>query len=213
MGSRLMHLIIGEGVASSMNGIQNKRDFFIGTIAPDAAFSGERKNITHFFEGELDKGTRRINYQTFMDQYLSDLKDDYSLGYLTHLISDYVWMEYIYYRHGFRQRHEEDPSFLQKGYSDFRKMNTKLLYHYQMGNLKDWLYIEASPREIEKITLNDLQHFVQEMYGDFEMIEQNRHCELEVYDFNEIIEYINLSKSKAVAVIEEITFDGHTRVR
>ncbi|KQX48549.1 MULTISPECIES: hypothetical protein [unclassified Paenibacillus] len=62
MGSRLMHLIIAEIVASSLDIIKNKREFLIGSIAPDAAISFERK-----------------------------VKDDYSLGYLTHLISDNVW--------------------------------------------------------------------------------------------------------------------------
>jgi hypothetical protein len=204
MGSRLMHLIIGEMVASSLNVIKNKREFLIGTIAPDAAFSFDRKNITHYFEGDLDDGTRQVNYQKYIDKYLSSAKDDYSIGYLTHLISDYVWMEYIYHRHGFKLRFDADPNLLQKSYSDFRKMNTKLLCHYNFKNLKEWLEIDVFPSEIEEITSNDLQKFIEEMYGDFDIIEQNKTCELEVYNFNEIIEYINLSKSKAITVIEEL---------
>lgn len=165
----------------------------------------ERKNATHYFEGDLDKGTRQINYQRYKDKYLSDIRDDYSLGYLTHLIADYVWMERIYHRHGFKQRQDADPSFSQKWYSDFRKMNTKLLCHFNGGSLIDWLEIDAPPREIEDITPEDIQTFMEEMYGDFEIIEQNKYCELEVYHFDEIIEYIHLSKSKAIAVIEEMT--------
>jgi hypothetical protein len=67
------------------------------------------------------------------------------------------------------------------------------------------LEIDAFPREIEEITSDDLQKFIEEMYGDFDIVEQNKYRELEVYNFNEIIEYINLSKSKAIAVIEENT--------
>ncbi|MDQ1912628.1 hypothetical protein RAC89_19755 [Paenibacillus sp. GD4] len=79
MGSRLMHLIIGEMVASSLkNIIKDKRDFLKGSIAPDAAFSFERKVITHYFEGDVDKRTRQVNYQRYIDTYLSDIKDDYS---------------------------------------------------------------------------------------------------------------------------------------
>lgn len=205
MGSRLMHLIIGEMVTSSLNVIKDKREFLLGSIAPDAAFSSERKNITHYFEGDLDRGTRQVNYQKYIDQYLSDRIDDYSLGYLTHLISDNVWMDHIYYRHQFKQKQDLDPTFLPRWHSDFRKMNTKLLCHYNMEYLKDWLEIEAIPREIEAITQDDLQKFIDVMYEDFKIIEQNKLCELEVYNFDEIIEFINLSKSKAIAVIEEIT--------
>jgi hypothetical protein len=215
MGSRLMHLIIGELVASSLDIIKDKRSFLLGAIAPDAAFTSERKNITHYFEGDLDQGTRQINYAKFVDKYISQVNDDYSLGYLTHLVSDYVWMEFIYYPHGFKQKQVSDPSFLQKWHSDFRKMNTKLLCHYNYRNLKEWLEINAFPREIEEITPNDLQKFIEEMYGDFDISEQNKDCELEVYNFDEIIEYINLSKSKAITVIEEIlpkmSLDGITR--
>ncbi|GGD60214.1 zinc dependent phospholipase C family protein [Paenibacillus nasutitermitis] len=205
MGSRLMHLIIGDMVASSLDFIHNKRAFLIGSIAPDASF-GERKNITHFFEGDIDKGTRHINYNRYMDNYLSDDKNDYSVGYLTHLISDQVWMEHIYYPYGLKQRQESDPYFLQKWHSDFRKMNTKLLCHFNYHNLKEWLVIDDAddaPGEIEDITISDLQNLIEEMAGDFNIIEQNKHCELEVYRFNDIIEYINLSKIKAIAVIEE----------
>jgi hypothetical protein len=45
MGSRLMHLIIGEMVASSLNFIKSKRAFLLGAIAPDAAFTSEGKTL------------------------------------------------------------------------------------------------------------------------------------------------------------------------
>jgi len=204
MGSRLMHLIIGEVVASSTHVIKNKGEFLLGAIAPDAAFSLERKNITHYFEGDIDKGTRQINYHKFIENYLSDIKDDYSLGYLTHLVSDNVWMDRIYHKHGFKQKQDLDPNFLQKSYSDFRKMNTKLLCHYHMENLKNGLKIVAFPREIEDITPDDLQQLIEEMNGDFDILELDKYSELEVYHFDEIIEYINLSRAKAIAVIEEL---------
>lgn len=206
MGSRLMHLIIGEMVASSL-AVKNKRVFLVGSIAPDAAFSFERKVITHYFEGDVDKRTRQVNYEKYIETYLSDIKDDYSLGYLTHLIADNVWMEYIYYPYELKLKQDLDPTFIKRWHSDFRKMNTKLLFHYDMEYLKDWLRFDALPREIDDVTQVDLQKFIDEMYGDFEIIEKNKNCELEVYKFNDIIEYINLSKSKAIAVIEELTSD------
>jgi len=212
MGSRLMHLIIGEIVASNLDVIKNKRDFLLGSIAPDAAYSFERKVITHYFEGDIEKRTRQVNYPKYIASYLSDIKDDYSLGYLTHLISDNVWMEYIAYPYELKQKQDLDPTFLQRGYSDFRKMNTKLLCHYNLGFLKDWLEMDAPPREIENVTHDDLLKLIEMVYEDFEIIEQNKYCTLEIYNFADIIEYINISKSKAIAVIEEITLNGHIRL-
>lgn len=200
MGSRLMHLIIGEMVASSLD-LTDKKDFLIGSIAPDAAFSPERKNVTHYFEGDVDKRTRQVNYQRFIDTYLTETRDSYSLGYLTHLIADSVWMEFIYYPNDFKEKQDLDPTFLPRWHSDFRKLNTKLLSHFKMGYLKDWLTVDAIPREIDDITRDDLQKFIAWMYEDFEMVEQNKTCDLEVYHFDQILAYINLSKSKASAVL------------
>ncbi|KRF13468.1 hypothetical protein ASG93_13100 [Paenibacillus sp. Soil787] len=61
--------------------------------------------------------------------------------------------------------------------------------------------MDVSPREIEEITSEDFQKFIEEMNSDFEIIEQNKDCGLEVYNFDEIIEYIRLSKSKAMEII------------
>ncbi|WP_156411063.1 hypothetical protein [Paenibacillus sp. Soil787] len=80
-------------------------------------------------------------------------------------------------------------------------MNTKLLCHYNNRSLKEWLEMDVSPREIEEITSEDFQKFIEEMNSDFEIIEQNKDCGLEVYNFDEIIEYIRLSKSKAMEII------------
>jgi hypothetical protein len=62
-------------------------------------------------------------------------------------------------------------------------MNTKLLCHYDMGYLKDWLRLDALLREIDDITQDDLQKFIEEMYGDFEVIKKIRIANLK---------YINL---------------------
>ncbi|GKU79980.1 hypothetical protein L3i20_v243770 [Paenibacillus sp. L3-i20] len=64
--------------------------------------------------------------------------------------------------------------------------------------------MDTVPKEIEGITSEDLQMFIESMYNDFDIIEQNKDCELEVYHFEQIIEYINLSKAKAISVIQGI---------
>ncbi|TLS52374.1 zinc dependent phospholipase C family protein [Paenibacillus antri] len=204
MGSRVMHFIIGELVASNLDAFKNKGDFLIGSIAPDAAFTFERKATTHYFEGDADRKTRQVNYRRYMDSYLSSARDDYSLGYLTHLVADHVWMESIYYPYELKPKQDADPTFLHKWYSDFSKLNTKLLSHYNMGYLQDWLKIDGSPKEIEGVAKDDLQKLVETMYGDFDRIECHMDCELEVYRLDDILAYIDRSKSKAIAVIEEL---------
>ena len=51
MGSRIMHSIIGEKIAEVFS-IEDKTSFLLGSIAPDAVFSHEEKNLSHFFIGE-----------------------------------------------------------------------------------------------------------------------------------------------------------------
>lgn len=56
-----MHLIIGNKIAESLS-IKDKTTFLLGGIAPDAVFSYEDKNRSHFFIGEVQDYSRRVDY-------------------------------------------------------------------------------------------------------------------------------------------------------
>ena len=67
------------------------------------------RNSSHFFEGKLDDGTRFVDSKGFIEKYQADIQDEFMLGYLIHLISDDIWMKFIYFRDAFNNHTYSDP--------------------------------------------------------------------------------------------------------
>jgi hypothetical protein len=100
----------------------------LGSIAPDAVFSHEEKNLSHFFIGEVEDYSRSIDYKRFLHKYSAQV-DYYILGYFAHLIADDIWLR------GFnlswlRNRMDADEGLYKFYHNDFRLLNGKLLEHY-----------------------------------------------------------------------------------
>ncbi|WP_438825335.1 zinc dependent phospholipase C family protein [Bacillus sp. JJ1609] len=95
MGSRIMHSIIGKKIAEALS-IESLTSFLLGSIAPDAVFSHEEKNLSHFFIGEVQDYSRSVDYKGFLHKYGSQVENPYILGYFAHLIADEIWLRGFY---------------------------------------------------------------------------------------------------------------------
>lgn len=203
MGSRMMHLIISDKVYGQLQ-LQDEAAFLLGGIAPDAAFTHERKNESHFFEGSLDDGTRFLNYIQFTQKYRQEIKNEYFLGYLSHLISDDVWMKFIYFKHDFKTRLDLDPTLLQRWHRDFRHLNGRLVKKFNCEHLRNKLSDAYSVFQISEISFSDLLLLKSETLQDFIFTDDDLLKELQVYNFDEIVEYIELSVEKAVKICRSV---------
>ncbi|WKA53132.1 hypothetical protein [Planococcus shixiaomingii] len=204
MGSRMMHLIIADQVSKQL-AIDNKQTFLLGGIAPDAAFSRERKTASHFYEGSLEDGTRSVSYHQFIAKYPVDIQRDYGLGYLTHLVSDDVWMKEIYFKNDFKPRIDADPGLLERWHSDFRKLNGMLVDCFDCGNLRqELLDSEFVKNDITEIQMADLQLFKEETLKDFESKQEISLQELQVYTLQQILDYIDFSTSEAIRICQSV---------
>jgi hypothetical protein len=203
MGSRMMHLIIANQVFEKLE-IPNQQRFLLGGIAPDAAFTPDSKNTSHFFEGRLDDGTRFVNYKGFIEKYQADIQDEFMLGYLTHLISDDVWMKFIYFKNDFYNRLAADPELLGRWHEDFRKLNGKLIEKFECGELKNKLVGVSLGNKVCEIDSKDLQSFTIETLNDFTYNQEDIGQELKVYTFSEISDYIELATDSAVKVCRSV---------
>ncbi|TCP28873.1 hypothetical protein EV207_115110 [Scopulibacillus darangshiensis] len=150
MGSRMMPLIIASKAADRLT-IRNRPLFLLGGIAPDGAFTRDKKNESHFYEGKVEDGTRIVNYDRFIDKYCSNLSNEYMLGYLTHLVSDDVWMKFIYFKHDMKQRLDEDPRLPDRWHNDFRKLNGRLVERFKCADLKEELIKASTPLTYQKL--------------------------------------------------------------
>lgn len=204
MGSRMMHLIIAEHVAGKI-GIADRPRFLLGSIAPDAVHGREQKTKSHYYEGSVDDGTRRIHYEGFIEKYRAQLKDKPILGYVVHLVADDVWMKDIYFKKDMKTRIDADPSVLEKWHADFRKLNGMLINQFDCAGLEQQLASADLPDTlIEEIEINNLREFTKETLGDFQSTKAFSGKDLEVYSVEEIIGYIKSAAEQAIRVYRSL---------
>ncbi|MBU9675067.1 zinc dependent phospholipase C family protein [Planococcus sp. CP5-4] len=200
MGSRMMHLIIAGHVAERME-ISDRPRFLLGGVAPDAVHGREQKTKSHYYEGSVDDGTRRVNYEGFMQKYKEQMKDEFILGYVVHLVGDAVWMKDIYFKKDLKNRIDADPSVLEKWHADFRKLNSMLVNQFYCAGLEQQLASAELPETlIEEIEVNNLRKFTEETLGDFHSTKLSSSRDLEIYSVAEITGYIKSATEQAIRV-------------
>lgn len=192
LGSRIMHSIIGEKIAEAFS-IEDKTSFLLGSVAPDAVFSHEEKNLSHFFIGEVQNYSRSVDYKGFLHKYGSQVENPYILGYYAHLIADDIWLR------GFnlswlRNRMDADEGLYKLYHNDFRLLNGKLLEHYGFTDeLRKTFSYFPTILDLEEVKSKDVEKFVPYVLGDMEYDKEVLNEQLNVFTFNQIIGYIETS--------------------
>ncbi|QGH35423.1 hydrolase [Gracilibacillus salitolerans] len=194
MGSRIMHLIIGNRMAESLS-IEDKTPFLLGSIAPDAVFLHEDKTISHFYIGEVKDYSRSIDYKGFLQKYSSEVenKNLFILGYCAHLIADDIWLR------GFnlswlRNRMDADEGLYELYHNDFRLLNAKLLDYYGFTDeLRKTLSHFPTIIDLEEVKSKDVEKFIPYVLGDMEYDKEVSNEKLNVFTFNQIVGYIETS--------------------
>ena len=90
MASAIIHLAIAKELEKEFN-IKNRKDYYLGSIAPDIAKQiGETKDKSHFIIN-TDKDIPNLDIYT--TKYKKFKKNDFELGYFIHLYTDKLWYE------------------------------------------------------------------------------------------------------------------------
>ncbi|TYS70413.1 zinc dependent phospholipase C family protein [Sutcliffiella horikoshii] len=197
MGSRLMHTIIAHEIASRVN-VADTSSFILGGVAPDAVAP---KDLSHFYKGDPNDYTRSIDYKAFLHKYSNYKDHPYILGYYTHLIADDIWLK-GFYLPWLKNRLENDSTILERYHHDFKRLNSKLMFHYQTEPdlLKDILGA-AEPIEIEEVSLTQVSSFIP--YVEQDMMLPKSDEPLEVFTMEMIIGYIETSIDMGVQYISK----------
>lgn len=158
MGSRIMHLIIADGIAEKLS-IQDRTSFLLGGVAPDAVYSKVEKEKSHFYAGTTKNYTRRIDYDAFLHKYESFIDSPFILGYYTHLIADDNWLN-GFFLPWLKHRIEHDKTMLSLYHNDFKLLNAKLLHHYDKEQqFLSFLNQKANIPKIEEVTEENVLAF------------------------------------------------------
>ncbi len=120
---------------------RNKKDLYLGAIAPDAAkkIIGIDRNITHFIK-EDNVDTPNIAY--FKQLYFDKIKSDYDLGYYIHLLTDELWFSEFLPNFVLDDETIIDPSGEKVSlvgitigdiiYNDYTNLNAKIIDYYNL---------------------------------------------------------------------------------
>ncbi|KEK25051.1 zinc dependent phospholipase C family protein [Bacillus gaemokensis] len=203
MGSRIMHLIIANGIAEKLS-IQDKTSFLLGGVAPDAVRSKEEKVASHFYAGTTKNYTRRIDFDAFLQKYKKYINSPFVLGYYTHLIADNNWLN-GFFLPWLKNRIEHDQAIVSMYYNDFKLLNGKLLHHYDRDQqFLPLLNQKANIVNIEGVTEENLLAFKKLIFDDMLYPKQDLHIDLQVFTFDQIIGYIETSIEQGVFFLEKI---------
>ena len=203
LGSRIMHSIIGYKIADALS-IKEKTQFLHGSIAPDAVFQGEDKNLSHYFVGDAKDFTRSVDYEAFLHTYRSHEKDPYIIGYYTHLIADDIWLK-GFYLPWLRNRMEADEELHKLYHNDFRLLNGKLLDYYGFTEeIKEAFSHLPEIIDLEYISVEGVKKLVPYVLGDMEFESAILEEELKVFTLNQIVGYIETSVELGIRKVRQI---------
>ncbi len=196
MGSRVMHYAITHEISQRLS-CSNVMRLHLGGLAPDLTHpTYAPKALTHFVE-IISSGKRRVHYQRFIHDYKDFMNDAFYIGYLSHLIADYIWYETMYYKY-IRPLAEEDRTIaIEKGYRDFKRLNKILLRYYELPQLVDIPIIEVN--NIQGLYTSYIPDIVAQLNHDIAEEPPEHWSEaLEIYDLDEVLDYVNKSVTETV---------------
>lgn len=138
MASAIIHLAVAKTLEKYLT-IENKRDYYLGSIAPDISKQiGENKQKSHFLINARDDIP---NMELFINKYPDFKSNSFDLGYFIHLYTDKIWFSrfmpkivsgnYLKLLDG--TVITTTPEEIQKLiYQDYTNLNIQLLDEYKM---------------------------------------------------------------------------------
>ena len=138
MASAIIHLAVAKTLEQYLN-IENPRDYYLGSIAPDIAKQiGESKQRSPFLINSRDDIP---NIELFTSKYPNFKENSFDLGYFIHLYTDKIW------------------------FSRF----TSQIYSGNYIKLLDGTVITSSPEEIMKIVYQDYTNLNIQLLDEYKM--------------------------------------------
>lgn len=146
MASLITHLYITQHLKDKYN---LEDDTLLGSILPDLIKLAklQNKNESHYIE----KDKNLPNIDKYINQNMKHGYNSIQLGYLFHLIQDYIWYQYLFELEN--KSNSKDLDFANKIYSDMNICDKYLLEKsninkYQFNYLKEMLEKMSNNQEI-----------------------------------------------------------------
>ena len=206
MASSMIHLAIAKKIKEKANiKIDNEKDYYLGSIAPDLSKQiGKNKIESHFL---INTKNDVPNIKIFTKRYPTFKYNSFNLGYFTHLYVDKIWFEeFIPTLTDFDSiklldgtvYSTEPEEITQMIYSDYTNLNIKLIENYDLDLSLFYEDFVVPKTNIKEIPVDKLDILINKMGI---LIENSKEVKAYSFDLYPIEEFIN----KAVdEIIEEL---------
>ena len=194
MASAIIHLAVAKVLEPYLN-IKNRKDYYLGSIAPDIAKQiGRTKQESHFLYDEKEDVP---NIKMFTNKYKEFYKKDFDLGYYIHLFTDKLWFDKflstLVQSNSIRLIDGTivniPPEELQQLiYSDYTNLNIKVIEEYNMDLSLFYEEFQIPNTEITEIPIEKLNILIDKMGIIIENSKQEKYYLFDIYLIKEFIE-------------------------
>lgn len=194
MASAVIHLAVAKVLEPYLK-ITNKKDYYLGSIAPDIAKQiGESKQKSHFLYNERKDVP---NIKMFTNKYPNFYKNDFDLGYYIHLFTDKLWFDK--FLNNLVQSNSVkliDGTILNTTpeelrnliYTDYTNLNIKIIEEYNMDLSLFYEEFQKPNTKIEEIPINKLNILIDKMGIIIENSKREKNYVFDIYLIKQFIE-------------------------
>lgn len=194
MASTIIHLAIAKKVREKIK-VENERDYYIGSIAPDLAKQiGLSRIESHFL---INTKEDTPNLKIFKKRYPTYPNNSFNLGYFIHLYTDKLWKED--FTPNFIQNNSiklldgtiintTEEEMLQMLYSDYTNLNTEIIdkYHLDLSIFYEDFMIPNTT--IKEIPIDKLDILINKMGLLIENSKEEKTYTLDIYSITNFID-------------------------
>ena len=205
MASAMIHLAVANEINKTLK--RNNDLVLIGSIAPDISkYIGESRAKSHFLDGNGDIP----NINSFLLKYKNNLKDDFVLGFLIHLYTDFFWYKYFIPEikmDGIIKKMDgtiikcTENMIRMYIYNDYTNLNTLLLDEYNMDLHIFYRELPKIENIIDEIPMKKIKTIIDEMAI---IIENSKINKSMVFDLDNVKKFIGFSTKIILSEIEKL---------
>ena len=207
MASAIIHLAIAKELSKNLD-IKNKKDYYIGSIAPDISKQfGMSKEESHFLRNSRNNTP---NIELFIMKYPDFKHNDFDLGYFIHLYTDKLWEEdflnNIAHNNSIKlldgtileTTKEEMKEMI---YSDYTNLNKRLIDDYNLDLEIFYEEFEVPNTTINEIPVENLDLLINKMGL---LIENSKESKPYTFDVESVKEFITHAVEKIEERLKEV---------
>ena len=185
--------------------IKNRKDYYLGSIAPDIAKQiGETKDKSHFI---INTDNDIPNLDIYTTKYRKFKKNDFELGYFIHLYTDKLWYEEFMPKIAegtsiklldgtiINAKEEQITNMI---YSDYTNVNIQIIENHNMDLSLFYEEFKRPKTIITEIPIDKLDILINKMGIIIENSKQERGYTFDIYPVEDFI------KEATEKLIEEL---------